>query len=144
MKTWYGPEVVLSFREVEEPYEMPVLDCPQKAAMLSHDIRNKDREHMVAYHLNAKNGVICRETVSVGTLSATLICPREVFKSAILANAAAIILVHNHPSGVVTSSPDDKELTRRLIEVGEIVGIPVLDHVIVTPTGDWCSIVDAI
>jgi DNA repair protein RadC len=79
--------------------------------------------------------------VSRGTLDSTLVHPREVFKAAILANAAAIILTHNHPSGDPTPSPDDLALTQRLVQAGQIIGIDVLDHVIVGD-GRWTSFVE--
>ena len=85
--------------------------------------------------LDAKNRLISRETVSVGHLTAALVHPREVFKAAILANAAAIALVHNHPSGDPEPSREDVEITRRLVKAGELLGIPVLDHVVVTRRG---------
>lgn len=81
--------------------------------------------------LTTKHGVIAYHEVSRGALDATLVHPREVFKAAILANAAAIILAHNHPSGDPTPSPDDEALTRRLVDAGELLGIQILDHVIV-------------
>ena len=75
--------------------------------------------------------VIAYHEVSRGTLDATLVHPREVFKAALLANAAAIVLCHDHPSGEPTPSPDDLQLTRRLVEAGTLLGVDVLDHVIV-------------
>lgn len=89
-----------------------------------------DREYFAVLHLDQKNKVVSSCIVSVGTVSATLVHPREVFKSAILANASRIILVHNHPSGDPTPSPDDWEITIGLIEAGRILGINVLDHIV--------------
>ncbi len=90
-----------------------------------------DREHFVVLLLDRKNNVIGINTVAIGSLSATIVHPREVFKPAILANAAAVILAHNHPSGDPTPSPEDKATTRKLVEAGKILGIQVLDHIIV-------------
>lgn len=90
-----------------------------------------DREHFLVILCDARNAVIGVNTVSIGTLTASLVHPREVFKPAILAGAAAVILAHNHPSGCAKPSPEDKEATRRLKEAGKLLGIPVLDHVIV-------------
>ena len=87
--------------------------------------------------LTTTHRVIAIHEVSRGTLDSVLVHPREVFKAALLANAAAIIVGHNHPSGDPTPSPEDLALTRRLVQVGDILGIPVLDHVVV---GDGCSI----
>ena len=98
-----------------------------------------DREAFVVLHLNARNVALRKETISVGTLNASLVHPREVFKSAVKENAAALILIHNHPSGDLTPSKDDQELTGRIVKAGEIMGIDVLDHVIVAPGGGWLS-----
>ena len=95
------------------------------------EIRTADREHLVVLVLNARSVVLAVETVSIGTLSASLVHPREVFKAAIMFNGAAIIVAHNHPSGVVDPSSEDKECTRRLKDAGKLLGIPLLDHVIV-------------
>lgn len=91
-----------------------------------------DREHMVCLMLNARNQVVGLNTVSVGTLSASLVHPREVFKPAVMLGAAAVVVVHNHPSGECVPSPEDRETTRRLTRAGQIMGIPLLDHVIIT------------
>jgi len=90
-----------------------------------------DREEMWALLLSTKNRVIGLAQVSVGTLDASLVHPREVFKTAILANAASVILVHNHPSGDPAPSPEDRQITERCAAAGKILGIPLLDHVIV-------------
>ena len=81
--------------------------------------------------LTTKHRVIAYHEVSRGTLDSTLVHPREVFTAALLAHAAAIVASHNHPSGDPTPSPDDVALTRRLVEVGDVIGIPVLDHIII-------------
>lgn len=98
--------------------------------LLRGRIANLDRENFVAVLLNTKNEVLEVPTVSVGTLSASLVHPREVFKPAIRASAAGVILAHNHPSGRVEPSREDREVTRRLCDAAEIIGIEVLDHVI--------------
>lgn len=88
-------------------------------------------ERFVVLGLSTKNHVMVQHTVSVGSLNASIVHPRETFNMLIRRNCAAAILVHNHPSGDPTPSPEDIMLTKKLIEVGEIIGIPVLDHVIV-------------
>ncbi len=109
----------------------PVISSPADVeGLLRGRIANLDRENFVAVLLNTKNEVLEVPTVSVGTLSASLVHPREVFKPAIRASAASVILAHNHPSGKVQPSREDKEVTRRLCEASEIIGIDVLDHVI--------------
>ena len=89
-----------------------------------------DREHFIVCALDAKHAIIGVNLVSVGSLSLSIVHPREVMKSLILLNASAWIAAHNHPSGDPTPSPEDRELTKRLREVSEILGIRLLDHVI--------------
>ncbi len=109
----------------------PVISSPEDVdGLLRGRIANLDRENFVVVLLNTKNEVLGFPTVSVGTLSASLVHPREVFKPAIRASAAGVILAHNHPSGRVGPSREDREVTRRLKEASEIIGIEVLDHVI--------------
>ena len=81
--------------------------------------------------LSTKHRVIAYHEVSRGSLDSTLVHPREVFKAALLANAAAIVLAHNHPSGDPTPSPDDMTLTRRLVDAGRLLGVDVLDHIVI-------------
>jgi DNA repair protein RadC len=110
----------------------PVVSSPADVErLLRGRIANLDRENFVVLLLNTKNEVIETSTVSVGTLGASLVHPREVFKPAVRASAASVILAHNHPSGKVEPSREDREVTRRLGEAAEILGIEVLDHVIV-------------
>jgi len=117
--------------QVRNP-ERPVISSPADVdRLLRGRIANLDRENFVAVLLNAKNEVIGAPLISVGTLSASLVHPREVFKPAIRASAASVVLVHNHPSGKVEPSPEDREATRRLEESAGILSIEVLDHVIV-------------
>ncbi|WP_438444327.1 RadC family protein [Gorillibacterium sp. sgz5001074] len=112
--------------------ERPVIRSPHDAAdLLMEELRYLNKEHFVCLFLNTKNHVIGRETISVGSLSATVVHPREVFRSAIQRSSASIICAHNHPSGDPTPSPEDVELTARLAEAGEIIGIEVLDHLII-------------
>lgn len=99
-----------------------------------------DREHLLAFYLDAQHRIIGYHTVSVGTLDASLIHPREVFKAAILASSAAVIVAHNHPSGDPTPSPEDRAVTRQLEEAGRMIGIPLLDHVVVGTEGRWQSV----
>jgi DNA repair protein RadC len=109
----------------------PVISSPADVdGLLRGRIANLDRENFVAVLLNTKNEVIGFPTISVGTLSASLVHPREVFKPAIRASAASVVLAHNHPSGRVEPSREDREVTSRLTGAAEIIGIEVLDHVI--------------
>jgi len=99
------------------------------------DLMGARREHFVVLLLNARHEVQAREVVSIGTLNASIVHPREVFRPAILAAAASVVLVHNHPSGDPEPSDEDLSITRRLVQVGDLVGIGVLDHVIVASRG---------
>ncbi|MFZ5982695.1 MAG: RadC family protein [Patescibacteria group bacterium] len=96
------------------------------------DIRDNKREHFVVFFLDARNQEIQKEIISIGTLNASLVHPREVFEPAVRHSAAQILLSHNHPSGDTEPSDDDVEITKRLQEAGKIMGIEVVDHVIVT------------
>ena len=98
-------------------------------------LRREPREHFLVLLLNARHEVMGRETVSVGSLNASIVHPREVFRPAVLASAAATVLVHNHPSGDPEPSEEDLAITKRLVEAGELLGISVLDHVIVASRG---------
>jgi DNA repair protein RadC len=97
-------------------------------------LREKQREHLAALYLNARNEVVFKKHLFVGTLDANICHPREVFKYALEKNAASIILVHNHPSGDPEPSKADLEITKRIQEAGKIMGIDVLDHIIITRT----------
>lgn len=106
-------------------------DSPAKVLAYLDFIRKADREHFVALYMNARNQVIAVDTISIGTLSASLVHPREVFKGALLFNAAAVVVAHNHPSGDSTPSAEDKSTTSRLVRAGELLGVPLLDHLVV-------------
>lgn len=103
--------------------------------LLRPRIGREDREHFVAVLLSSRNTVIGIETISVGSLNASIVHPREVFKPAIIHSASAIALAHNHPSGDVTPSEEDLAITRRLKEAGQLLGIDLVDHVIVAESG---------
>ena len=106
-------------------------------AILRDELLQSDREKLICLMLNTKNVVIGMDIVSVGSLSASIGHPREIFKAAILKNAAAIILAHNHPSGDPSPSQDDVQLTERISKAGEILGIKLLDHVILGELGSY-------
>jgi DNA repair protein RadC len=92
-------------------------------------------EHFVSFHLNAKNEVVGYQIVSRGTVSASLVHPREVFKAALLANSYALIVAHNHPAGSLTPSPEDIQTTETLIKAGNLLGVQIVDHIIVSSNG---------
>jgi DNA repair protein RadC len=111
--------------------EGPRFDGPEIVALHARELISEGREHFIVWLLNARHRMISRELVSIGSLSASIVHPREVFRPAIAAGAAALVLAHNHPSGDPEPSRDDVEITRRLVRGGHLLGIPVLDHVIV-------------
>jgi len=104
---------------------------PDEVYKIMKFIEKEDREQLYALHLNAKNDVIAKELISIGTLNNSLFHPREAFKGAILNNSACVIFVHNHPSGDAAPSQEDLTITKRAIEAGELLGIPVIDHLII-------------
>ena len=127
-------ELVVSYRPFK--LEMPVegtMSSPRDAARLAAAIlADADVERVLALHVNTKHTLIGVHVVSVGTLDASLVHPREVFKAACLSNAAALVIAHNHPSGDPTPSGEDRALSERLRQAGELLGVTLLDFVIVT------------
>src|SRR5215831_12065820 len=111
-------------------YEQQIRCSANASTLLQTYLADVDREHFVVLLLNQKNRVLGIHTVSVGSLTASVVHPRETFKAAILANAAAIICGHNHPSGDCQPSKEDRAITQRLKEGGALLGINLLDHVI--------------
>ncbi|MDA8234549.1 MAG: DNA repair protein RadC [Clostridia bacterium] len=123
-----------------DPESRPVIKNPGDASRLvMGEMRHLDREHFRVILLNTKNHVLSIEDVSIGSLSTSIVHPREVFKNPIRKSAAALILLHNHPSGDPTPSREDIEVTKRLEEAGRLLGIEILDHLII---GDnrFCSL----
>jgi DNA repair protein RadC len=128
------PEVRLAL--IKEPGRKPVpITTPGDLGRLIEPLKHYAEEHFVAFHLDCKFNVTGHQIVSRGTVSASLVHPREVFKAAILANAFAIIVAHNHPAGSLNPSREDIETTEKLIAVGELLGIKLIDHVIVSSNG---------
>ena len=124
---------------------MPVAG-PAELAFHLKEIATADREHMVVIFLDTKNRPIGRQVVSIGTLNATLVHPREIFKAALIAGGAganSIIVAHNHPSGVLTPSREDDEITLRIARAGALLSVPLLDHVILAPDGGFYSYKDS-
>jgi DNA repair protein RadC len=118
------------------PDPRPLVDSARVAAgLVPAAVRAARKEHFLVLGLNARRQLIFQETVSVGTLSASLVHPREVFSPAIAHSAAAVVAVHNHPSGDPAPSAEDRDVTRRLSRAGELLGIPLADHVVVCESG---------
>jgi DNA repair protein RadC len=123
--------------------ERPSLSSPSEAApMLREYIGDADREVFVVAMLTVRHRLIGLHTVSIGSLTSSLVHPREVFKPAILAGSgsAALIVAHNHPSGDPEPSHEDMALTRRLVAAGQILGIEVLDHLVLGEAGRFVSL----
>lgn len=99
------------------------------------DLRTLKKEHFVVFYLNARSQEIQREVVSIGTLTQSIVHPREVFEGAVIHAAAQVLVAHNHPSGDATPSPHDAEVTRRLCDAGTLLGIELVDHVVVAKDG---------
>lgn len=109
----------------------PLVRGPENVYDLTRDIRALNREHFVGFYLNSRHQVLRREIISIGSLNASIVHPREVFLPAVALSAASVILAHNHPSGDPTPSEEDLAITRRLVEAGRLLGIELLDHVVV-------------
>ena len=128
---------VVNIRLVREPslYSEQILDSPQAVVeLMAKELSQYDREVFCILNMKNNGQVINMNLVSVGTINASLVIPREVFKSSILANASAIIGLHNHPSGNVKPSKEDMIVTRKLQKCGQLLGIELLDHIIVGGT----------
>lgn len=110
--------------------------------LVKDELAGSDREMILSVMLTVKNDLIGVETVSIGSITASTTTPRDVFKSAILANSVSIIICHNHPSGELVPSKNDIEITKQLIAAGELLGIKVLDHLIVSSQG-YKSLIDS-
>ncbi len=121
---------VMLIREEATTYR-PKISSSADVYNLTHDMMSLDREEFRILLLDTKHHVVGVHTVAIGSLNTAIVHPREVFKAAILANAFAIIALHNHPSGDPTPSPEDHALTKRLGETGTILGIRLLDHVVI-------------
>jgi DNA repair protein RadC len=113
------------------PKKIPLNSSAAVAKYLQKSIGREKKEHFVMLSLDARHNLIKKSDISIGTLNASIVHPREVFKEAIQCSAASIIIAHNHPSGDVNPSDEDIEMTKRLKEAGKILGIEILDHVIV-------------
>lgn len=118
-------------RQFEVP-DRPIIDSPEKAVAELADIRDKKQEYFVCLTLDGANRLIAKRIITIGTLTSSLVHPREVFAEAIADRAASIIAAHNHPSGSLQASEADHAVTQRLCEVGELLGIKLVDHIIVT------------
>lgn len=118
-------------RQFEVP-DRPIIDSPEKAVEQLADIRDKKQEYFVCLTLDGANRLIAKRIITIGTLTSSLVHPREVFAEAITDRAASIIVAHNHPSGNLEPSQADRDITERLQSAGELLGIELIDHVVLT------------
>lgn len=129
---------ILAALELSKRYlldsDRPIIDSPEKAVEQLADIRDKRQEYFVCLTLDGANRLIAKRTITIGTLTSSLVHPREVFADAITDRAASIIVAHNHPSGQLRQSAADDEVTNILGDTGELLGIRLNDHIIITKT----------
>jgi DNA repair protein RadC len=116
-----------------------IIRCPEDAAQYLSDMEVLNQEHLDVLMLNTKNYVISRRNIFKGSLNTCTASPREIFHEAIKVNAASIIVAHNHPSGIALPSFEDHEVTERLVQTGQTIGIEVLDHIIIGHNGSFYS-----
>lgn len=137
-RDYYGAiEIKATILKVMEPVTDKYARTPPEIADYCADMRDASQEMFVVVCLNTRNRIIDRVMISLGIQDSSLVHPREVFRPAILKSAAAVVLVHNHPSGDPSASAEDIKITRQLVQAGQIIGIRVLDHVILgRPEGD--------
>lgn len=132
------PEIRLAL--IKEPGVKPQsINGPDDLERFVEPMKHYAEEHFVAFFLDTKHNVVGYSIVSHGTVNASLVHPREVFKSAVLSNSHAIIVAHNHPTGSLQPSFEDLETTKTLIKAGELMSIQVVDHIIVSSNG-LCSL----
>lgn len=151
IQTLFGPEEIpakprsVTIKRIKAVYETMTIKeeitnylpssnrftSPLQIFQLFSFLNQETKEYFITLHLDGKNRIVCMEEVSVGSLNQSIVHPREVFKTALLSSAAAIVLMHNHPSGDPQPSREDREITRRLKECGDLLGIRILDHIIV-------------
>ena len=159
--TLFGPEEIadkprtIRFKQIKAVYETLVVredissylqigqrfTAPSQVYETFRFLMKETKEMFLTLHLDGKNRIICMDLVSIGSLNQSIVHPRSVFMTACLSNAAAIILVHQHPTGDPTPSTEDIAITRRLKEAGELMGIKILDHIIVGD-GEYLSFVE--
>ncbi len=137
-------------REAEVTYTGKRVDASRKitcgkdahAILDAYGLPQRAQENFVVIYLNTKHACLAVQTVAVGSLGGVEVHPREVFRGAAIAGAAAVILAHNHPSGDTTPSTEDVTITQRLKQAGDLLGIPVLDHIIVAQGGSYISLAE--
>ncbi len=117
--------------------DQPEILSAEDVWKLCADIRESKKEHFLAFYLDTQNCLIERQIISIGILNSSLVHPREVFEPAIKLSAASVLIAHNHPSGILDPSGEDREVTKRLVDAGNLLGITVIDHIILGKNGHW-------
>lgn len=143
-KQTYLPLIRLKMvKELDLPYSGEQLKSPEQVAKFASQVLEEaDKEHILVISVSTKCQPLALEIVSIGSLDAAIAVPREVFKHAVMSNAAGILLVHNHPSGDCEPSEEDFRMTKRMQKAGELLGIHVYDHVVVGADGCYCSLME--
>lgn len=129
------PEIKLAILREPTSEPLPAIRTPTDLEQYLEPMKHLAEEHFVALHLNAKHNVTGYHVVSHGTVSASLVHPREVFKAAVLSNSYCIVVAHNHPAGSTEPSHEDLDTTSQLVAAGRLLGITVIDHLIVSFRG---------
>ncbi len=128
-------ELLQMVKEKAQEYNVQRITSAENVYSLLHEYSTEQKEHFIAITLDGRSRIIEKRVIHIGTLNQSLVHPREVFRPAILDNAAGIIIAHNHPSGTLEASRADMQVTQRLKEVAKLVGIELLDHVIISSEG---------
>ena len=127
---------ILAALELSKRYllksDQPIIDSPEKAVEQLTDIRDKKQEYFVCLTLDGANRLIAKRIITIGTLTSSLVHPREVFADSLTDRAASIIVAHNHPSGSLEASEDDIKVTQQLMKAGKLLGIDLIDHLVIT------------
>jgi DNA repair protein RadC len=135
ISTATATKLVALFELAEREFkDFTVIDSAEKAASLVPELKEAKQEHLIVLSLDGAHRLIAKRLISIGTLNASLVHPREVFADPITDRAASIIAIHNHPSGTLEPSEADRQVTKRLKDAGNLLGIQLLDHVIITKT----------
>ena len=126
--------LVKRFYEEKSSHDTVIKDS-KDALLITQDLKNKNKEHLVCLYLNVRGVLLQQKTISIGLVDRSLLHPREIFHPAIELNAFSVILVHNHPSGNPQPSPEDNKIVKRMVKAGDLMGIPILDFLIIARDG---------
>lgn len=131
MNQKYLKRIIAQYVREKDVTYFPSMRAPEDVVKHFSYLATRDREEFVSLHLDKGNRPLCWDRVSMGSLSEAIVHPREVFKTALLSNASAVIFLHNHPSGRGEPSPEDRQLTQKLQDAAKLLEIQVLDHLII-------------